>query len=797
MENFVTANVRTSRNRSGSGRPGVSPAHSPSGSLLALGCFGLLAGAGKPVAAAQPGAQTPVELERVLVSGEPIDADYNADSVRSDKSTAALLDTPQTISVITQEVIRERAARTLADVLGNTPGVSFNAGENGFGTSGNNFQLRGFDASGSVFVDNARDSGSYARDVFNVERVEVAKGPAADNGRGSAGGYVNLSTKLPGAEGFILADLSYGLDSYDSRSRKRATVDFNQALGSSSAVRLNFVLEEGGIPGRAVAGTQLKGFAPSLALGLGGGLRAVFAWEHLDREDLPDWGVPGASVKLTGYDPSVGLANNPAAAGAPRDAFYGLASDFDNSLSDVLFGRIEYDFAAATLSNQLRWNKVERASRYTSPTGFNAVDQLVTTGTTFYRRENKSLSNLTNLSAWFGSSVTHNLAAGLELTREESDADRMGAAVPAPGSTSLFAPDPYRIAEAPFDVTQTAQVEVDTVAVYLYDTIAFGERFQLTGGVRGERYKVRLGSLDAAGNPVGSVDDFTQKESSVSGKLGLVFKPVPNASIYGSVGLATQPYGSYLSNPDISRTGDNAFPGLVAGADPVRSLNYETGLKWDFRDGALSTTAALFRTEKRKVPVVGRDVPGGDPAGTNVLQGYHRQVVQGIELGVSGAITPRWQVFAGAMLADSERRISQALDDARRVGSSGAGDYGSATSTNGDSLAFTPDFSASLWSTYRLPAGLTLGGGLQHVGAQYMGRPDDASRIIPNGRWGKLPSYTVFNALVSWNINELVSLRLNVDNVTNEKYVVSTNWPGSRATLGPSRSYLISLGLDF
>src|SRR5690606_28317415 len=148
-----------------------------------------------------------------------------------------------------------------------TPGVSFNAGENGFGTSANNFQLRGFDASGSVFVDNARDSGSYARDVFTVERVEVAKGPAAGNGRGSAGGYVNLSTKLPGVEGFIRSDLSYGLDSYDSRSRKRATVDFNQALGMSSAVRLNFVLEEGGIPGRAVAGSQLEGFAPSVALG--------------------------------------------------------------------------------------------------------------------------------------------------------------------------------------------------------------------------------------------------------------------------------------------------------------------------------------------------------------------------------------------------------------------------------------------------------------------------------------------------------------------------------------------------
>src|SRR5690606_6746830 len=143
----------------------------------------------------------------------------------------------------------------------------------------------------------------------------------------------------------------------------------------------------------------------------------------------------------------------------------------------------------------------------------------------------------------------------------------------------------------------------------------------------------------------------------------------------------------------------------------VRSLNYEAGLKWDFAGGALSTTAALFRTEKRNVAVLGRDVPGGDPAGTNELQGYHKQVVQGLELGIAGAITPAWNIFAGALISESDRRISQELDDARRAGSSGAGDYGTATSTNGDSLAFTPDFSASLWTTYQFAAGVTLGGG--------------------------------------------------------------------------------------
>lgn len=229
----------------------------------------------------------------------------------------------------------------------------------------------------------------------------------------------------------------------------------------------------------------------------------------------------------------------------------------------------------------------------------------------------------------------------------------------------------------------------------------------------------------------------------------------------------------------------------------VRSVNYELGAKWDFAGGALSTTAALFRSEKRNLAVVGRDVPGGDPEGTNTLQGYHKQRVQGLELGASGAITPAWSIFAGVLISESERRISQELDDARRAGASGAGDYGTATSTNGDSLAFTPDFSASVWTTYALPLGVTIGGGLQHVGSQYMGRTDDATRIIPNGRWGEVPSYTVVNALVSWDINERIDLRFNIDNLLDKEYVVTTNWPGSRATPGASRSFLLSMGVRF
>src|SRR5690606_25453313 len=133
---------------------------------------------------------------------------------------------------------------------------------------------------------------------------------------------------------------------------------------------------------------------------------------------------------------------------------------------------------------------------------------------------------------------------------------------------------------------------------------------------------------------------------------------------------------------------------------------------------------------------------------------------------------------------------SAAVDAARLAAN--PGDYGTRISTNGDELAFSPRVSATLWTTYRLPFGLTLGGGLQHTGDTWLGRPDDAERIIPNGSAGELPGYTVFNAVAFYEVNPHLTLRLNINNLADEFYAVSSNWNGSRVTPGPARSFLVS-----
>ena len=729
-----------------------------------------------------------IRLDTIDVTGQQGgEGDYNVQTLSSDKQTAPLLNTPQTVTVIPQAIIQEQGARNLTDVLRNTPGISFSGGENGFATGTDNFQIRGFDASGSVYVDGTRSNGVFNRDIFNIERVEVFKGPAADNGRGGPGGYVNLVTKTPSLQNFFAGEFGVGFDDYRSKTIKRGTIDFNHVLNPTTAFRLNAVMEDSGVPGRDLAEMQPRGIAPSIAFGLGTHARAVFAYEMLRRRDRPDWGVPGATIPgLITYDPRT--------AGAPRDAFYGLSSDFDHADSDAVMARFEYDLTPAfTLSNQTRWARVDRRARYTTVAAapYVPATQQVNTQTLFYDRVTTNLTNLTNLSGEFYTGpLKHNVSLGVEVSREESDSGRFGSFNP--GSTSLFNPNPDRSPGAPFVPTQSNSIHIDTIAAYAYDTIELNKHWQITGGLRLERYNVGIDSKNANGTPQGALDGYSESHTTLGGKVGVVYKPVEEGSLYASFGVSHLPPGSYLSNPDISRTGDNAFPGFIRGADPVRSLNYEVGVKWDFFDRRLSTAAALFRTEKR-TPVSGIDpfIPGD----TGGLKGYGQQVVQGIELSIAGRITDEWQVFGGVAFLKSERQHSAYLDLVRRTAD--PGDYGTFLTTNGDELAFTPNVTGNLWTTYRLPFGLTLGGGLQYVGSSWIGRPDDAVRFIPNGRFGKLPSYTLVHLMASYELRKDVQIRFNVDNVFDKFHVVSTNWPATRAQLGQSRTYRITTSFKF
>ena len=709
--------------------------------------------------------------------------EVSADQERqsSPKATAPLVDTPQTVQIIPKEVFNEQGARNLTDILRNTTGITFNGGENGFATSTANFSLRGFDTSGNIFVDGFRDSNSYNRDAFNLEQVEVVKGPAADNGRGAAGGYVNLETKSPKLQNFATGSVSFGFDSEDSDNRQRITADINRVLSETSAFRINLLAEDGGVAGRKHAQVNSIGIAPSVAFGIGTPTTVTLSYQHVTQKDRPDFGVPGAIVEgMQTYDPAF--------AGVSRDNFYGLLSDYDDVKSDSFLAKVEHRISPnVLLSNHTRWARTDRDARFTvfgSP-AVPAGTQNVSTNWVGYQRENTLIANNTNLSVKLDAGgVKHNLAFGLELSREEADATGFNNG--ASGSTDIFNPDPGR-ANPTLSVNQTSTVKVDTVALYGYDTIEFNPQWQLTGGLRAEHYKVGIHGADAAGAPT-DADGYDVKETTFGGKLGLVYKPASNGSVYVSYGQSALPPGSFLSNSDISRPGNNAFPGLTGqnsqGSKVQKSTNFEIGTKWDLLENRLSTTAAIFRTERSNI---GMGPGGAEPVG------YGKQIVQGIELGALGRISSAWTVSGGLTLLDSERKHSAAIDDAIRS----AGDYGTALSTNGDELAFTPKVTANLWTTYRVQPSLTVGGGVQHVGSAYVGRPDNADRVIKNGRYGKTPSFTVLNLMAAYEVNPNLTLRFNIDNVTDKEYVIASNWNAQRVMLGAPRTFLVSADIRF
>ena len=289
-----------------------------------------------PVAAhAQAQSATPQTLSEVKVQGAAEDT-FKADRAVSAKYTEKLVDTAQTITVIKKELIEQQGAVSLTEALRNTPGVgAFFLGENGNTNTGDAIYMRGFDSSGSIYVDGVRDVGSITRDIFNIEQIDVLKGPAGtDNGRSAPTGSINLVSKTPNLENSINSLITVG-----SGKQKRATADWNRVIDTDSgtAFRLNLLKQDSGNAARDVVKNERWAIAPSVTFGLGKPTRVTASFLHVDQDNVPDGGVP--TIGLPGYvgpdNPATATATNPVRTyinSAPKvdpKNFYGLSSDYD------------------------------------------------------------------------------------------------------------------------------------------------------------------------------------------------------------------------------------------------------------------------------------------------------------------------------------------------------------------------------------------------------------------------------------------------------------------------------------
>jgi catecholate siderophore receptor len=714
--------------------PGVSGLFSATQALEQL-----LAGTGLTFRFVAPGSVV-LDVQGVA---EAIEVSGTAPAPSSPKLTQPLRDIPQTITVIPSAVIEQQGAATLRDVLRNVAGITFQAGEGGV-PAGDQLTIRGFSARTDIFIDGVRDFGGYSRDSFNLAQVEVAKGPSSSlAGRGSTGGTINQVSKAPTLESNYAGVIGAGNADY-----RRSTIDVNQPLGDigleSGALRVNAMWTDTGVPGRDRVEGERWGVAPTLALGLATSTRASLGYFHLSQENVPEYGLPWVPANT---NPELEAYSN----GMPpvdQSNFYGLVTrDYEDTVTDLGTLQVDHDFNPRfTLRNLTRYGKTTRDSAITAPR-FASVNTSTAINRQLQSRDmtDTIAANQTNLTSRITTGgLSHAIAAGVEFSRETSlNYARTGPTAP---QADLYAPDanqPY-----PGPITRSGastDATADSAAAYAFDTVNLGNRWELTGGLRWDRFDVDYESVAATGErtPFSRVDDM------VSWRGGLVYKPSPNGSVYAAAGTSFNPSAEGLS-----------LAAATVDLEPEKSRTYEIGSKWDVAGGGLSLTGALFRSEKTNARTPG--VNPGDPP--TVLAGEQR--VDGVELGVAGRVG-NWTAFANYAFMSSDI-----------VSSNTAAEVDNA-------LALTPENTLNVWTTYTFPWRLSIGGGVQYMDSVFRNATNSA----------EVPSYWLINALVSYDVNRHLTLRFNGNNLADEEYVDRVG--GGHYIPGPGRSIQVSAGFRF
>jgi catecholate siderophore receptor len=720
------------------------------------------------------------------------------------KVTADPLDNPQTVTVVSKGVIAAQNLLALRDILSTVPGITFGAGEGG-GGFGDSINLRGYSANNDITLDGVRDSAQYSRsDPFNIEQIEITNGAnSVYSGAGSVGGTINIVSKRPSARDATVVSAGLGAEEY-----YRATLDANHKVSDSVAVRLNAMVHRNDAPGRDVERFKRWGVAPSVVVGLDGPTQFTALYVHQEDRNIPQYGVP--------------FYNGRPLPGVSPHNYYGYANlDRQKQNVDILTGIIDHDFGRGlTLRNLTRYQHVTQLTVVDPPqgvyclaNGMRAVgwsQSATATNITgfqpcsasdpapgFYApsgprgnlrdTRNTLLHNQTDLT-WDGDlgGARHTLVIGAAFFSEDFHLDTGRVQRQADGTAVALPPmniaDPDNIYRGPVNyiASQAQDGSRKNQAVYAFDNIVLSPQWSINAGVRWE-HNEGVNSTDifstTPGPTLGEVTPgakFRNSEHLLTYRVGLVYKPVPNASLY----LA---YANSKTPSQATVNGSGACNAATCDVDPEKAESFEIGAKWDLW-GRLSLTGALFRNDRTNYRV-----PSGDPTlPDQQLDGSAR--VEGVALGVSGQITDAWAIFANYTYLDSEvrRGVSAAL-------AAQGLDF-----TKGDPLTNVPDHAFSLFTTYDLPHDVQVGYGVTYQGQYYLTQHGQITGSNPPARTTiplvKADDYWVHRLTVAWSPRPDLELRLNVNNLFDKVYYQrgrNNGWatPGDRRNATLTANY--------
>ena len=646
------------------------------------------------------------ELEQVTVTGlRPL---------LDDKLPGDLQNVPQSVTVVSKELMTAEANTRLADALKNVPGITLNAGEGS--ARGDTVNLRGFSAFNDFFLDGIRDAAVYTRDTFDVDSVEVVKGPSATLfGRGSTGGAINQVSKAPTLDPLYSIAADFGTNH-----EYRATTDIDIPLNSTTAFRFNAMGESSDVADRDYVHNERWGVAPSLALGIGEENSLVLAFLHQQENNVPDSGVPFVDGRP---------------APVPRDLYYGLASDLQTTNDDIGTVRFKHDFdASVSIADTFRFARYEFNYQSNMPNfGSNVPSTATPLDEIFVGRDapgssgtQTNLTNQTDLTARFTTGpITQTLFTGVEFARQTNYLSRYNNPFNQNNNwipeTPLLNPDATEPLPGIQPITSQQNTTAHSASVYATDTIGITPYLDFVAGLRFDHFSADYIQYTWS---TGAVLDLDHTDNVTSPRAALIFKPTPQQSYYLSYGTSFDPSAEALT-----------LTTKTADLGPVKAKTYEAGAKTTWFDGKLAATAAVFRTEVDNAQTNDPENPT-----LTVLNGDQR--VDGLELGVNGYLTEHLEIVAGYTYLDGKTL------------SSGTAAY------VGKALPNVARNAVNLWTEYELTDAWEIGAGGNWLGA----------RFADSGETATIPGYVVWNAMTSYKLSRTVSLQLNLLNLTNKLY---------------------------
>jgi catecholate siderophore receptor len=657
-------------------------------------------------------AQSPFDDE-IIVTGQYL----SIDKVNAVKTPTPIIDVPQSLTIITADTIAEQSLLSISDITRYTPGVNTSQGEG----HRDAIIIRGNQTTADFFQDGLRDDVQYFRPLYNLQQVEILRGAnALLFGRGGVGGIINRVTKTPDMAGEF-TDLTASVDTFGAY---YGAVDINQPVSDTVGFRLNGFYEGLNNHRDFYEGDRF-GINPILSINVSPKTSVDLSYEYLDDDRVVDRGVPsqnvdgGPDIPLEGFD----------------NTFFGSADQNNTTLqAHILRAHVDHSFTDTLRGNaSLQYADYDKAYQNL----YASEEVTVTNGTITqveldgYRDTTKRDNFIaqTNLVGEFNTgSIGHTVLVGVEYASQHSDNARFDNVFAQNNDDQLFIPftDPLTIPAFGFtSPARDRKSNVYVLSAYAQNQIALTEQFKLVLGARFDSFDIDV--TDIAGNA-----QFSRKDEEITPRLGAIYKPADNVSIYTSYSETFTP-----------RSGDQ-FLSLnldTASTRPQFTENLEGGVKWDVRPD-FSLTAAVFSLNREGFTSI-------DPNDQQQLITIDGAKVKGVELQMIGNVTDQWTINAGYSYLDGE------VEDLNFTG--GAVVPGA---LDGNEPRQTPTHTLSVWNNYQVNDTFGLGLGATYQDSYFV-REDNSVEV---------PDYVRFDAAAFYDVSDTMRLQLNIENLFDANY---------------------------